>query len=137
MTGGILLDTCVVFFSNDGQGLGPEAVEAIEDAARNNALYLSPITAWEMGMLMAKGRQKSVLSPFELLEKFNNDMFCEYCELLPETLILSSYLPGSPHGDPADRIIIATARALNLTLVTRDSTILAYGRQGHVKVLEC
>jgi PIN domain nuclease of toxin-antitoxin system len=137
MTSGILLDTCVVFFSNDGGGLNDAAVKAIESAALENALYICPITAWEIGMVMSKGRQKSVLTPSQLLAKFNDDMNCQYSELSPETLIQSSYLPASPHGDPADRIIIASARALNLTLITRDRAILAYGAEGHVKTLAC
>jgi PIN domain nuclease of toxin-antitoxin system len=46
-------------------------------------------------------------------------------------------LPGPVHGDPADRILIATARALDLTIVTRDSAILDYSARGHVRALPC
>lgn len=55
--------------------------------------------------------------------------------LTPEIAIDSEELPGRIHGDPADRIMIATARALDATLVTRDRLILDYGAQGHVDVL--
>ncbi len=57
--------------------------------------------------------------------------------LTPDILIDSSLLPGEPHGDPADRIIIATARALDLTVVTRDRHILNYAERGHVRALAC
>jgi PIN domain nuclease of toxin-antitoxin system len=55
----------------------------------------------------------------------------------PELLIASSYLPGDPPRDPADRIIVATARDLGATLITRDRALLGYGEQGHVSVVEC
>jgi PIN domain nuclease of toxin-antitoxin system len=58
-------------------------------------------------------------------------------ELSPDILIASSYLPGTPPRDPMDRILIATARELAATLVTRDRAIVAYGAQGHVSVVEC
>jgi PIN domain nuclease of toxin-antitoxin system len=57
--------------------------------------------------------------------------------LSPEVLIDSSYLPGNLHRDPADRILIATARSLGLTIVTRDRIILDYADQGHVRALAC
>lgn len=57
--------------------------------------------------------------------------------LSPEVLIESSFLPGMLHRDPADRILIATARTYDLTLVTRDRTILEYSREGHVRALAC
>jgi PIN domain nuclease of toxin-antitoxin system len=58
-------------------------------------------------------------------------------ELSPDLLIASSFLPGSPPRDPTDRIIAATARELGATLITRDRTLIAYGEQGHVSVVEC
>ncbi len=52
-------------------------------------------------------------------------------------LIDYSFLPGEFHNDPVDRIIVATARALALTVVTRDKAILDYARQGYVLALPC
>lgn len=52
-------------------------------------------------------------------------------------LIASSFLPPPIHSDPADRIIIATARAQNLSIVTRDRAILSYADMGHVRALRC
>ena len=57
--------------------------------------------------------------------------------LTPEVLIESSFLPGVLHRDPADRILIATARRFDLTLVTRDHTILDYAQEGHVRAIAC
>lgn len=52
--------------------------------------------------------------------------------LTPEIAIQSSRLPGVFHGDPADRIIAATALLLNARLITKDKAVLAYARQGHI-----
>jgi PIN domain nuclease of toxin-antitoxin system len=61
----------------------------------------------------------------------------QLADMSPDLLIASSFLPGKPPRDPADRIIAATARDLGATLVTRDRALLAYGEEGHVAVLEC
>jgi PIN domain nuclease of toxin-antitoxin system len=49
----------------------------------------------------------------------------------------SSYLPGEPPRDPADRIIAATAREYGYCLVTRDRLLLEYADRGHIQVLVC
>ena len=56
--------------------------------------------------------------------------------LTPEIAVDSYRLPGNPPQDPADRLIIATARANSAHLVTRDLAILSYAREGHVSVIE-
>jgi PIN domain nuclease of toxin-antitoxin system len=58
-------------------------------------------------------------------------------ELSPQILIASSFLPGDPPTDPADRIFAATAREYGYTLVTRDRPLLDYAEQGHLKALAC
>ena len=55
----------------------------------------------------------------------------------PPVLIASCALPGAPPADPVDRILAATARASGYTLVTRDRHLLAYGGEGHVRVIGC
>lgn len=55
--------------------------------------------------------------------------------LTPQIAIASSRLPGTFHGDPADRILVATARAMNAQIATRDRRILEYAAAGHVAVL--
>ena len=55
----------------------------------------------------------------------------------PELLIASAFLPGTPPRDPADRIIAATARVFDLTLVTRDEELFQYGQAGHVLTIRC
>ncbi len=55
--------------------------------------------------------------------------------LTPEIAVESCQLPGSFHDDPVDRMIVATARVADATLVTKDERIFAYGAAGHVSVL--
>ena len=56
--------------------------------------------------------------------------------LTPEIAYESSNLPGDFHGDPADRMIVASARILDGTLLTFDNRILAYSREGYFNVIE-
>ena len=56
--------------------------------------------------------------------------------LTPAIAIESTRLPGALHRDPADRILIATARLMGAALVTRDERILGYAKKGHVKVVD-
>lgn len=57
--------------------------------------------------------------------------------LEPDVALSASYLPGGLHRDPADRLLIATARALDVPIMTRDERILAYAGQGHVQAIAC
>ena len=52
--------------------------------------------------------------------------------LTPEIAVRSSRLPGTLHGDPADRMLVATAMLMGLKLMTRDRRILDYAAQGHL-----
>ena len=51
--------------------------------------------------------------------------------------VSSSCLPGTIHDDPADRLLIATAREMRATLMTRDQKILDYAADGHLNVIAC
>ena len=55
----------------------------------------------------------------------------------PAIAINASLLPEPLYGDPADRLLIATARDLGVPIVTRDRKIDAYGQSGHVSVILC
>ena len=55
--------------------------------------------------------------------------------LTPEIAIESARLPGDLHGDPIDRILVATARRMGARLMTRDRKLIEYGRQGYARVV--
>lgn len=101
------------------------------------SISISPISAWELGLLGARGKLPATQSPAILFADVLAVPGVKVEALSPGVLIDSSFLPGQLHRDPADRILIATARALDLTLVTRDDAILQYAALGHVRALEC
>lgn len=138
MSGPFLLDTCAAIYIADNEWLKQQAIEAIDEAAdQGQAVYLSPITAWEVGLLVRKGRFKSSLAPKRWLDRLLSFREITYCPMSPEVLLESSFLPGRLHGDPADRIIAATAREYGYTVVTRDRALLDYAAAGHLRALEC
>jgi PIN domain nuclease of toxin-antitoxin system len=95
------------------------------------------MTAWEVGMLAARGRMQLLIRPERWFANLVDVPGMKLADISPDLLIASSYLPGKPPRDPVDRIIIATARELGATLITRDGALLEYGEQGHARVLEC
>ena len=134
----LLLDTCTLIFMTERTRMAPAAVEALQAATEGGEItYVSPITAWEVGMLASRGRLQLLIRP----ERWFSNLFevpgVRLAEMSPDVLIASSFLPGKPPKDPTDRIIAATARELGATLITRDRALLDYGAQGHVAVLEC
>ena len=135
---GLLLDTCAVMWTAQGDPLHePAASELPKACERGESLLVSPITAWEVAMLVAKGRMALALNPDLWFERFCDLPGVTLAAMPPSVLVASTTLPGQTPGDPADRILIATARAFGYVLVTRDEKILEYGAHGHVQVLAC
>ena len=87
-------------------------------------------------MLEAKGRLRLSLSVEEWMRRALGAPGIQPAPLTPEVAIASTRLPGEPHGDPADRLLIATARETGATLATCDRNILRYGKSGHLRVLD-
>ena len=135
---GLLLDTCFALWLSAQQPVAPSAVEQVTEVRRaRGVIAVSAMTAWEIGVLVAKGRLPYIRSPLDWFGRFVKEGQVEVAGIDVELLIESSFLPGNVHSDPADRIIIATARARNLAVVTRDRAILAYGAAGYVKTVRC
>jgi len=134
----LLLDTHAAIWLVEGQAFSNAAKEAFARATahREDAL-VSPMTAWEIGMLSARGRLRMPLSPLDWYERLLRSPGIAAVDLTARALIASSFLPGSPPRDPADRILVATAREGDYLLVTRDKDLLAYAKQGYVKALAC
>lgn len=132
----ILLDTHAwVWLSfGDSAAFRRASVEAIEQAAARNALRVAAISVWEVGMLVAKGRIQLGVPVAEWVRRALDAPGLVFAELTPEIVIEACNLPGKLHRDPADRMIVATARVTGATLFTKDRSLLAYGRRGHVKV---
>ncbi len=132
----LLLDTCTLIWSLSGAKMTNESIATMEAAGRAGArLYMSPISMWEIGLLIARGRVAfSVQAWYRTMQ---SQPGLSLADMPPDVLIDSSFLPGKPPADPADRIILATARAYGYRIVTRDRKILDYARQGHAAWMAC
>ena len=132
----MLLDTHVLVWLVAGDGrLRTAARGRIEAAAQEQQLWVSAITPWEIGMLVAKGRLLLDRDVMDWLHAALGLPGIRLAPLEPAVAVASTRLPGDLHGDPADRMLVATARHLGATLVTADLALLAYGKFGHVGVL--
>jgi PIN domain nuclease of toxin-antitoxin system len=133
----LLLDTnAAIWLSRDE--LKASASEKLDEAARVGvATYLSPITAWEVGLLVSRNRLSLGTTPQRWFARILAMPNVHLAELSPDILIASSFLPGKPPRDPADRILLATARDHGATLITRDRALLQYGAEGQVSTIAC
>jgi PIN domain nuclease of toxin-antitoxin system len=134
----LLLDTHAAIWITEDQPLASVAVEAIDAAYRGGSkVFVSAITAWEVGLLVSRNRLSLIAKPerwFQLLLAIPG---IRLADLSPDILIASSFLPGTPPRDPADRILLATARDLGATLITRDRLLLKYSEDGQVSAIPC
>src|SRR5688572_21397846 len=126
----LLLDTCAIIFIAENQTITPSARQQVADASRTGGILVSPISAWEIGLLASKGQLSFLLHPSAWFRSFISNPGVRVTPLTPEIAIESCFLPPPLHNDPADRLLIATARARQVAIVTRDRRILAYARAG-------
>lgn len=131
-----IFDTCLLLFlARPEEKIAPEVRDVL--MAEECDYFVSAISAWEIGLLASRGRVNLTKAPLDWFRSFVDDQNTRVLDVTPEVLVASSYLPQPLHNDPADRILIATAREHDLTIITRDQAILAYGAAGHVRVLAC
>ncbi len=134
----LLLDTHAAIWIVEDQSLASTAVHAIDASYRSDGIiFVSAITAWEIGLLVARNRVGLSARPERWFARLLAIPGVRLADLSPDILIASSFLPGEPPRDPADRIILATARELGATLITRDRLLLKYSETGQVSAIEC
>ena len=134
----LLLDTHVWIWLVNG---GPErllggAADAIRIAAAESSLAVSAISIWEVAMLESKGRLQLQMDCLEWVAEATRRADLRVLPLSPEIAVASTRLPGELHGDPSDRIIVATARHESAVLVTRDRALLGYAARGCLRAIE-
>ncbi|MBW4552119.1 MAG: type II toxin-antitoxin system VapC family toxin [Aphanocapsa sp. GSE-SYN-MK-11-07L] len=134
----LVLDThiWVWLLNGDAQRLSEEGLAAIEQASQFGQLGVSAISVWEVGMLEAKGRIRFAQLCIDWVREALSVPGLRLLPLTPEIAIESSHLPGQIQGDPADRILAATTRILDATLVTQDRQLLDYGAQSYISVIQ-
>lgn len=122
----ILLDTNIwMRWANQAGELTSEEL-AILHKFKIEGLGISAISCWEVAMLHSKGRITLSMPIKVWMRNALDSAGVLLLPLTPEISIESTLLPGDFPGDPADRIIVATAINRGLKLVTRDSKIRAY-----------
>jgi len=118
----LLLDTHIWIGAKSDPGrIGKRAAQEFSNA--NNELWLSPVSVWEALALMQKGRIR-MESPLKWIERAAEQL--REAPLTHEIVRTALALP-LPHADPADRFLAATAKVLNLTLVTADEELIGLG----------
>jgi len=138
----LLLDTCAVIWLQNANAMTKSAVEAVVHAGQTDGVFISPISAWEIGLISRPSARHTLVLQFlpDAKTWFRKAMTApgvKSAPLTPDIAIDASFLPGDLHSDPADRMIIATARHLGVPVVTRDRKIIEYGRAGYVAVIPC
>jgi PIN domain nuclease of toxin-antitoxin system len=135
----VLLDTCAIIWMVQEQPMASTALSAIRRAAAMGSLAISPVSAWEVGLLATRRRQPLTFrpTPTAWIERLLARPGIRPVPLPHGVAVSAALLPGELHGDPADRLLIATARDFGVPLVTRDRRILDYAEQGHVEAIPC
>jgi PIN domain nuclease of toxin-antitoxin system len=122
----ILLDTHIwVWWVNESSQLSERHTQLIQDNEQEG-LGVSAISCWEVAKLVERGRLGLECSIEQWMELSVAYPGIELLPLTPQIAIESTKLPGTFHRDPADQIIVATARVHNLSLLTMDRLILDY-----------
>ncbi|HUP23185.1 MAG TPA: type II toxin-antitoxin system VapC family toxin [Thermoanaerobaculia bacterium] len=120
----LLLDTHVLVEWIAGK-LSKTHRHAIDGATDETPLYVSDISLWEIATLHELGRIQLDLPLRDWLERATAPPLVQRASITPAVAAEVAGLPDHFHRDPADRIIVSTARVLGATLVTRDRRIRA------------
>ena len=105
---------------------------AIDQSMADSKVFISSISAWEIAMLVARGRLELTMPVRDWIAISEGLSFLHFVPVTNNIAIKSVQLPGELHGDPADRLIVATALSMGSALVTKDEKILNYP---HVKTI--
>jgi len=122
----IVLDTHIwIWWVHGDARLTHEQTEVIQ-ANEQNVIGVSAISCWEIAKLVEYKRLTLPIPLDEWFEQALNYPGVRLLELTPEIVIESTQLPGNFHRDPADQMIVATARIHHCPLLTADEKILNY-----------
>jgi PIN domain nuclease of toxin-antitoxin system len=133
----MLLDTHAALWLSQGIELAPSVEQRITAARNQDGVYLSAVTVWEVGSLI---RRRRIALPMTLADWVNSLLDLggfQTIDVSVDIVIGAAGLPGNLHDDPADRFLVATARHLDVAIVTRDAHILDYAKAGHLRAIRC
>ena len=107
----------------------------IDAAAAAGTLRIAAISLWEVALLASRGRIVLGKSISLWLAEALADPAPAIDPLSPQIAVEACSLPEAFHRNPADRMIVATARITNAILITRDQQILDYAARGHLTAI--
>jgi len=123
----VVLDTHAwVWWATADRRLSRRASHVIQRAVRGSGVVISMISIWEVAKKVEKQQLVFDRPVRDWLDRATTLPGLSLVELTPAILIDSCSLPQPFHGDPADQFIVATARHLHATLVTKDSKVTSY-----------
>ncbi|HKZ00284.1 MAG TPA: type II toxin-antitoxin system VapC family toxin [Rhabdochlamydiaceae bacterium] len=124
----LLLDTHVWLWVMLGSSfLKKEFVLVVEKKLKTQGVFISPMSIWEIGMLVEKKRIEIEMDVLDWVNQALEVPGINLCPLTPRIAVQSTRLPGNVHGDPVDRLLIATAYEESAILVTCDKKIIEFG----------
>ena len=133
----VLLDTHVLIWSlSDSENISGRVKKIIDDAKNENRLLISSISLWEIAMLKSKKRINIYKPIKEFLKAIVEIDGIKVIDISSYIAADSTLLLDNFHGDPADRIIAATAINNGAILLTRDSQLLSWAELGNIKAIE-
>jgi len=122
----IVVDTHALIWWVAGGPLSKLAAETLEHNSASHHVFASSITAWEISMLVEKGRLELTIDVVEWIKQVEALPGLRFIPVDNNIAVASTRLPEPFHPDPADRIIVATSRSLDAPLVTRDERLIDY-----------
>lgn len=132
----LLLDTHVLLwlvFANPA--LNRDIAQQVEQEAAEGRVHVSPVNFWEIGNLVRLNRVTLIEDALDWSRRLMTTGIVRLAPFTADIAVQTSFLPGKIHRDPADRMLIATARAIGARLVTHDRRIIAYAEDGHLSVM--
>jgi PIN domain nuclease of toxin-antitoxin system len=122
----ILVDTHVLlWWVSNPEKLSKIALGVIEESV-NSTIYVSAISVWEIYLLVNKGRLQLAIDIDRFIERIESMPFIHFIPIDNRIAAKSVMLPGDFHRDPADRMIVASAREKGVPLITGDERIRKY-----------
>ncbi|MDZ4722070.1 MAG: type II toxin-antitoxin system VapC family toxin [Roseiflexaceae bacterium] len=128
----IVLDTHIWIWWVHGDTSLPEDYRAYIESHESSGLGISAISCWEVAKLVELGRLQLPIPVSDWIDQALAYPGMQLIELTPQIAVESTRLPAPFHRDPADQIIVATARVFACPLITLDRKILSYLHVQHI-----
>ncbi len=130
----LILDTHILIWYIEGINLSESQVVLIDQMREKNSLYISAISIWEIALLISRERIALSIDLDQWIKKTTSISGLNLIDLSISILTQSCILSNYEHKDPADRMIIASARSINAHLMTCDQKIIDYADKGYLKI---